>query len=69
MLLALLQAPASLTKGKLYGCVGDVAVDGKPVGVYNFKTSEGQCKACKNVYVVLLVKWTQLTVFVCLKVY
>lgn len=45
------QAPPGLTKGKLYGCVGDVTVDGKPVGVYNFKSSEGQCNACNYVYV------------------
>ncbi|XP_076462895.1 laminin subunit alpha-2-like isoform X2 [Babylonia areolata] len=43
------KTPVGVTRGKLYGCVGDVTVDKKPIGVYNFKTSHGQCNASKNV--------------------
>ena len=59
------QMPPGITKGKLYGCVGDVVVDRKPVGVYNFKSSEGQCKSCNNVYVFSHIKSYRLTVFYC----
>ncbi|KAK7100471.1 laminin subunit alpha-2-like isoform X2 [Littorina saxatilis] len=43
------QAPPQVTKSKLYGCVGDITIDGDPVGVYNFKTSDGKCKGCSIV--------------------
>lgn len=43
------QVPPGVTQGKLYGCLGDVSIDGKPLGVYNFKTSSSKCKGCNNV--------------------
>ncbi|KAL8600730.1 hypothetical protein ACOMHN_057318 [Nucella lapillus] len=46
------KVPSNVTRGRLYGCVGDVNVDKKPLGVYNFRTSEGSCKACFNVPVI-----------------
>ncbi|KAK2168856.1 hypothetical protein NP493_1214g00017 [Ridgeia piscesae] len=44
------KVPGLVTSRKFIGCIGDVSLDGKRIGLYNFRQLEGAgCSGCKTV--------------------
>lgn len=40
------QLPGDLKSKEFLGCIGEAYLDGKHVGLWNFRELEGRCTAC-----------------------
>ena len=51
-LIVMLQLPGDVRSHGFSGCIGEVSLDNKPIGLYNFKDREGRgCHGCLKTYV------------------
>ena len=51
----MIQAPSEIMGMTFDGCIGDVELDGRPIGLFNFRqlVQSRNCHGCVAVYVVV----------------